>query len=218
MNDLDKYSDENKYNSNDSNNIPQEGTKEYDEYMKKYFGDDYELGYRVGFPKRVLAAIIDFILVFLISSTIFLFTDDFEKLTNLIDDNPMELLSNPEKFSDSMIFLQIIVTLISLVYYSSEIFIGATLGKLALNLKIASENRFNANLNQLLFRFFIKNINLILGVIFLITGIVLISSIGSILSFVVFIGFFFTLSRYRQSLHDKLSKTAVFNKTSIKNN
>ena len=48
-------------------NTPLEGTPEHDEYMRNQFGDDYELGYRVGFGRRFGAYILDFIFLSIIN-------------------------------------------------------------------------------------------------------------------------------------------------------
>ena len=42
-------------------NTPLEGTPEHDEYMRNQFGDDYELGYRVGFGRRFGAYILSWL-------------------------------------------------------------------------------------------------------------------------------------------------------------
>jgi uncharacterized RDD family membrane protein YckC len=44
----------------------------------------------------------------------------------------------------------------------------------------------------------------------------LVKTVGSFLGFIIFIGCFFALGSNKQSIHDMISKTAVFKKADLK--
>src|SRR5210317_431057 len=66
-------------------NTPQEGTPEYDQYMKDQFGDDYEFGYRVGFGRRFGAYFIDFLFTIIIYFIAMTVTGAIEELMKIDD-------------------------------------------------------------------------------------------------------------------------------------
>ena len=47
-------------------------------------------------------------------------------------------------------------------------------------------------------------------------GIAFLSTVGGLLSLVIFIGCFFVLGSQKQAIHDMISKTAVFNKADLR--
>lgn len=199
-------------------NMPQEGTPEFDAFMRQYYGDDYELGYRVSFWKRAGAYIIDIILLGIISLIVIFnnenfiyFVDMYSGSTNFFDEKMME------EFSVISLEIAPIMAFVSFLYFSLEIFFAQSIGKMILGLKIGSEDRTNANLYQLLLRFFAKNFDTVLSLLMLITSVSFLSFFETLVSFVIFFGYFMVFRRERQALHDLPGKTTVFHKNAIKN-
>ncbi|MCB0701692.1 MAG: RDD family protein [Candidatus Kapaibacterium sp.] len=192
--------------------VPQEGTQEHDEYMRSQFGDDYELGYRVGFGRRLGAFIIDVVLAYIIVTIINSFFFDEKALESIIENQ--ENLDLVIPYLKDILSIMFIVTLL---YYISEVFFGFSLGKLILKIRIAAENRSEANTSNLLIRYLIKYSFPILAIIAILLESVLITYL-SVLGLVIFIiGSLVSLGSTRQALHDKISKTAVYFKENIKN-
>lgn len=200
-------------------NMPQEGTPEYEEMMKKYYGAEYELGYRVGFGKRFAAYIIDKVIYSLLTMFVFLSNTSFMALVtknagkmNIFDEKLLQ------SYVNVMLEMTPLLTLIGFLYYSLEIFFAQSLGKMIMGIKIGNEDRTQASLTQLLIRYFVKNADLVLGLIVFLTSLTILTSIQSIISYVIFFGCFMVLARKRQALHDIPAKTAVFMKNAIKEN
>lgn len=194
------------------NNIPPEGTPEHDLYMRNQFGDEYEYGYRVGFGRRLGAYIIDFIITSILGFMVIYFTGAFQELLNIED-----LLNNMTKLSLILEDSTLISGLLILLYYSTEIFLGASPGKMILGIVIADSNRTDAEIGKLVNRYLLKHSNSILSLIALITSISIFEFFSNLILLIIIIGFFFTLSNKRQALHDSLTNTAVYFKENIKN-
>lgn len=193
-------------------NVPQEGTQEHDEYMRNQFGDDYELGYRVGFGRRFGAFLIDFVFNTIIGVIVMGITGVFEEIIKI--ENP---LNNLEALSVIMQDSSLIAVIIGLIYYSTEVLFGASVGKMLLSIKIASSNRKEANTSQLLNRYLIKHANSIFSVLGILLSLEFLQGISSIILVIILIGFLFTLGVKRLALHDMITNTAVYYKENIKN-
>lgn len=102
------------------------------------------------------------------------------------------------------------VPILGSLYFLMEAITGFTLGKLMLGIQIAREDGSKAEIKDLMIRFGIKNIGLVLGLIGGITGLAIFSKISPVASFIVLIGCFFVLGAAKQAIHDKVAKTAVF--------
>ncbi len=184
-----------------------------------YFVD--ELASRTGFGKRFAAALIDFLIVIIIILLVYNATGFFESATILgeqvqesaTDVAAIEELTN-SFMADNMSNFYFSYILI-LVFFSLEILIGATVGKLILGIQIADSNRRKASTTKLLTRYLIKNSASFISVIWLLTNISLINTLSTIVSIALIIGFFFVLSQKRQAFHDMLADTAVFNRHDI---
>jgi len=96
-----------------------------------------------------------------------------------------------------------------------EAITGQTVGKMILGIKNGDEDGATAGSGKLITRAAIKYIGTILALVAGLTGIGMVSTIGSILGFAVFIGFFFILGEKKQGFHDMIAKTAVFNKSDL---
>lgn len=191
---------------------PQEGTPEYDQYMRDQFGDDYELGYRVGFGRRLGAALLDLIFTLFIYAFVMVSTGTFQKIIQF--GNPLEHMA---EISLLMVDTTTIATILYIIYYSTEALYGVSLGKLILRIKIANSNRTEANTSTLFKRYIIKHLSYFVSILGALTSVFWLDGISSTISVVIFLGFFLTLTQKRQALHDILANTAVYYKDNIKN-
>lgn len=208
----------------DPNNTPQPGTPEYDQMMKEYYGESYELGYRVSFGKRLGAFIVDLIFLGIVGTIVASATGFIELMMDLGREAQMsgQLFMSPEDMPAEAISeittASIYVSLSFLVYWLLEIFLSASFGKLVLGLKIGSAERTEANMQQLIIRFVVRHIGLILSILGSITAVELLGSLSSLGTLIFVIGSFFILSNKRQAVHDIAGKTAVYHKNSLKGN
>lgn len=191
--------------------VPQEGTQEHDEYMRNQFGDDYELGYRVGFGRRLGAFVIDFILSYLLVSVVNSLFFDEKALESILENQ-----NNLEFVKPYLMDILSITFIITLLYYISEVFFGFSIGKLILKLRIASDDRTDSNTVNLLIRYLVKYSFPILALIAILIESQFLTYISIIGLLLFLFGSFFSLGATRQSLHDKISKTAVYYKENIK--
>ena len=208
----------------ENQNTPQPGTPEYDEWMRQYYGDSFELGYRVGFGKRLGAFIVDAIFIMIISTiVVFTFGSDFimelgksfeNSSSGAFDMSSVKALQ--VKFAPEVKQIGIISGIAQLLYWSLEIFIGASFGKFVLGLKIASDDRNPANITKLLTRFVFRHAGLLFSFLFALSSVGAFETLSSIGTFAFIIGAFFTLSTKRQALHDIVAKTSVYHKSIIK--
>ncbi len=192
-------------------NTPQEGTPEYDQYMKDQFGEDYELGYRVGFGRRFGAYFMDFLFTIVIYIVSMLVTGAFEELMQIDD-----IFNNMNAYMLIMQDATLLGVLFTLLYYTTEIFFSASPGKMILGIRIGTEDRHVGNVGTLLTRYLFKHSSSILTVLSLIILLPILSTLSSLIQLTIVVGFFFTLSVRRQALHDILSKTAVYHKENLK--
>jgi len=183
--------------------------EEQDKYrqMLPNYNPEYSIfDYRVGFGRRVAAALIDMILVVIISSVIgvlFGFLPEIESfsLENLMDPIYMEELQKG--------FLPFSL-LITFIYFSMEIFFQATPGKMILGIMIADESMKLPTTGQLITRFILKHLDSIIQVVYVFTWLNYINSISGFVSFLIFGAFLFCLSASKQSIYDRISRTAIY--------
>ena len=180
-----------------------------------------ELGYRVGFGRRLGAALIDLIIVIAIMLLVFFLTGFFNAYIEFVENvkavgnNQQEIVNMWEDFFSSNAYNFYFLYLFGLVYYSLEILVGASLGKMITNIQIAGTDRKKASTSALFSRYLIKNSSSLIGILWLATQVIALNQIGSLVGFIILVGFFFTLSRKRQAFHDMIPKTAVYHKNDI---
>ncbi len=202
-----------------NNNMPEEGSPEYIEMMKQYYGDDFELGYRVGFWKRVGSHVIDMIFITIAGMIAFFNNDSFNEMMTRFSGGDVDILDPKLQDQFAQVSLEVvpIIMLVRFFYFATEIFMAKSVGKMIMGLEIGSEDRQKADLVQLLKRYFIKHADTVLYLIFVITSISVLNSATNIIGYVILFGFLMVLRRERQALHDYAAKTAVFSKDAIKN-
>ena len=120
----------------------------------------------------------------------------------------------PESFLDEAAVqefveaMQSIVTplalIISIIYYSLEIFLAATPGKMLLGIQIANDNKTKAAPGILITRFIVKLADYVFTALLVFTASQIFNTLGNLAFIIILIGFFFTLAEKRQAFHDML--------------
>lgn len=169
--------------------------------------------YRVGFGRRVAAAIIDIFIVIIISGVfgvVFKFLPDVDTLNlhNLMDPAFMDELEKG--------YLPFTL-LITFIYYSMEIYFHATPGKIAMGIVIADEAMKYASNGQLITRFVLKHLDSIIQVIYVFTWMKFINTIAGFMSFLIVGAFLFCLAASKQAIYDRISKTAIYFRKEVDN-
>lgn len=192
------------------------------DYSNQDDADQQNIYLRVGFGRRFGAWLIDGISLAALSVVMIMTLDSFGYFSqNGIDFKSfMDFsLSNFEKMQTQMEEFSMLIlpfsVIISLLYYSMEIFLGASLGKILLNIKIANENRTDADLQKLLIRYLTKHSNLVMSLLYVITTLLILNQLGSIFGLVIFLGSFAVLGYQKKALHDYIAGTAVYYKDEI---
>ncbi|HEV8264134.1 MAG TPA: RDD family protein [Gemmatimonadales bacterium] len=106
--------------------------------------------------------------------------------------------------------------IIFLVYFLIEGLTGYTLGKLILGIRVANADGTQAPVTTLLARWAVKNINFVMTVLAVLTGVEVIRVLGNIGGLVIFVGCFLVLGMSRQALHDRIVHTAVYPKNMVR--
>jgi uncharacterized RDD family membrane protein YckC len=181
-----------------------------------------DIGERIGFGPRLGAAIIDIILIIiggLIIGTLLggILGGIFGSTLGPIQTEEGAEISGAQfggglgMLLGAAIFIPVFATLYALL----EGFVGATIGKMILGLKIGNDDGTKAGVGKLLLRYAIKNIASLVSVVAAIIGVAFLQQIGSVLGLIIFIGCFLTLGSAKQALHDMIAKTAVYPKKSL---
>ena len=176
---------------------------------------------RIGFGPRLGAYVIDIVFVWILSSVISAIVPSF--LTDMAQKQIDETISSNQmlasiytgemlKMMVAAIRVALIVNVARLIYFSTEIFLGASVGKLLLGLKIVSADGGAASIGVLLGRYLLKHIGKICTVLSLICLPTLFNASGSLFGFVIFVGCFFAAGDRHQTIHDMLCRTIVVKK------
>lgn len=142
---------------------------------------------RVGFGYRLLATILDIVLI-VICLTIPILLFNF----HAVGQNNLFGLA------------------LGIAYSLTEVFRLATPGGMVLKMRIANLDGSAASVDQLWKRWALKNVGSICQILGLVTGIGLFITLGGVFVVVVAIGCFFVFGANRQTLHDKIAGTSVF--------
>ncbi len=203
--------EEKKIEQNDENpNSPKFDAQDKLRSILPNYNQQYNLwDYRVGFGRRFAAAIIDSIFVAILISILGFATGVFSTNMNFSD------FIDPNFATNFMKDYLPITLLVSFVYYSTEILLSGSPGKHVLGIIIAEENMHYANYYQLTTRFLIKHLDLVFSLIYYFTWSSIFSTLSSYVSFLVMIFFFFVIRQNKQSIYDKITKTAVFFKKEV---
>lgn len=162
--------------------------------------------YRVGFGRRVAAALIDTLLVIFITGIFAVVFGLFKEFENL---NLQDLL-NPEYMQKIEKFYLPLSFLITLLYFLMEIFFMATPGKMILGIMIADESMKYATTTQLVTRFALKHLDLFILLLYIITWNQIFQGISNLVNFLIVGAFLFCLRATKQSIYDQIARTAIY--------
>jgi uncharacterized RDD family membrane protein YckC len=178
---------------------------------------------RVGFGRRLGAACIDGLILIVLYMVIYKFSGlwDAQMLlaermqsVGIANAAAMQMMQNEfiNQNLTSLLFIQVVY----LLYFSLELFIGSTVGKLALGMQVGSANGTHAGFGALLKRFAFKYSSTVLGIIaLLMSSVSAINYVNWAVSAIVIIGCFFALTKDKQAFHDKFAGTAVYRKSDL---
>lgn len=182
--------------------------RNFADYVPIYRAEPDPYEFRVGFPRRLGAYIIDYLIITLLI-TIALFATG--QMTELIESIKYFGQSLDDAYIQKVALgIVPVAGVITLFYFSSELFFGASLGKLMLSIRIGNDDRNLASFPKLLARYIIKNIGVISSLVGYAIAYVSIDASGDFLQIIVYFGFLFTLAARKQAFHDMLSATAVY--------
>lgn len=181
-----------------------------------------QYAYRIGFGRRLASYLIDWAIVNILFVIAFFATGLYDEFKGYFYDmsDLMKFLQDPsimQEFTNSILPITFILTF---MYYSLEVVLAATPGKLLLGIQIANEDRTNANMLTLFIRFLLKHSNSILSLISFVIAFKILDIFGTLCGLAFVVGCFFVLAAKKQGFHDMLAKTAVFRRKEIleKNN
>jgi len=174
---------------------------------------------RVGFGPRLGAALLDVVLITIVSllfggtlgALLGLGAGALAGVGNASSDGAAAAGAAIGAVGGMMIGIYVFGFLYSLI----EAFTGASPGKMVLKLKIGFEDGRSAPVSTYVARWAVKYAGTLIGLVALMPGLHLLSTVASLASFVIFIGCFLVLGDKHQALHDLAAKTAVFNKVDL---
>ncbi len=215
---------QNSQQSTPPQNLPPQGSKEYNDVMSQYYGENFDKSLRISFLKRLGAFLIDGLFLSLISIIILLnipevqsFISEYMALAQTGDLTSSMNFINENLKNETFTKYALITTLISLVILIfTETYFAASPGKLLLKIKIANLDRSSSSFNALLIRSLIKNSANVIKILFYVTSISLIDSVSTLVSFIILFGCLMALRENRQALHDIIAKTTVYDVEDIK--
>jgi len=192
--------------------------KDQEERLKRMlpqYGNQFSLNdFRVGFYLRAAASIIDFMFKVFILTIVIYATGMYKQFIGLTFADMMD----PEFINHYIRTFVPLSFVIYIIYNSMDVFFAGTPGKHILGIIIADEKMKYASYSKLLYRFLMKNLDLVFQLIYILTWLQVFSTISSIVSFIILFAFLFTLGENKQALYDSIAKTAVYYKRELKEN
>ncbi|HPD34176.1 MAG TPA: RDD family protein [Candidatus Kapabacteria bacterium] len=190
--------------------------KDQEERLKRMlpqYGNQFSLNdFRVGFYLRAAASIIDFMFKVFILTIVIYATGMYKQFIGLTFADMMD----PEFINHYIRTFVPLSFVIYIIYNSMDVFFAGTPGKHILGIIIADEKMKYASYSKLLYRFLMKNLDLVFQLIYILTWLQVFSTISSIVSFIILFAFLFTLGENKQALYDSIAKTAVYYKRELK--
>lgn len=174
---------------------------------------------RIGFGKRFGAWFIDLVITLAFGGILFMIAGT--ALVSMFG-STMEAMTTAQGVDEATGgFMEVIgtfaiaVTLVAVLYGLVELFTGASPGKHILGIIAAHDNRKQGNISLYATRWAVKNSSTLLSFMAMVTGVHMLSTLSSLVGFIIFIGFFFMFSEKKQALHDIIAKTAIYNKEDV---
>lgn len=198
-------------NQEQDNNQNELQQQKYRQVMPDYSPQYSIWDYRVGFGRRASAAIIDYIFVVIISFIFAYATGSFSQFANF----DLSILTDKDAMENLVRSYLPLSVLVTTLYSITEVLLAGTPGKYLLGIIIADEKMLYASYNKLIIRFLLKHLSLLFQIIFVLTWMQIFSTLGSFWDWVVIAAFLFVFKSDRQSLYDKIAKTAVYFKKEV---
>lgn len=182
---------------------------------------------RIGFGPRLGAFVIDMVFVWILAAILSRVSSSWmavqaqQQVDGVISSNPIFAQVYTPEMVNMLVTttrISLIVIFARLIYFSTEIFLGASVGKLILGLKIANAEGGNASVGALVGRYLLKHVSKVCGVLSLVGLAMLFNLFGSLFGFVIFIGCFFAAGDRHQALHDMTCHTIVVRKNETEMN
>ena len=104
---------------------------------------------------------------------------------------------------------------IALVLSLMEALMGASLGKLAMQIAIGTIDGRKGSRDLWLKRWMIKNSGTLLSVVGALPVLSFLEGVGQLLGIIIIIGCFFAIGTERLALHDRIAQTAVYHKDDL---
>ena len=161
---------------------------------------------RIGFGTRLGAYLIDMLLCWLLSIIVAVATGVIS-VYDIGFGNDSETVGG---IFGILIAVGIIINILFAAVVLMEAVTGQTPGKMMLGIKNANADATKASISVLSGRAGIKFIFYIFRLISFLTGIAMIGSLGTIAGFIIIAGCLLVLGKAKQSVHDRIFKTAVF--------
>lgn len=163
---------------------------------------------RKGFGPRLGAGLIDFVIMLVVGGVLgIIFLGSFSMNFGM----PAKGGTMTVAHTGAIIAYTLIVALIGLAYFSTEIFMAASPGHAILKMKITREDGSPADQQTLIKRFCIRRAPQILSLLTIIPVLGgIISILNLVVSIVIIVSCFMTLRANRLALHDEWSGTAVY--------
>jgi uncharacterized RDD family membrane protein YckC len=172
--------------------------------------------WRIGFGRRFGATIIDSIFLALFLIVAAMVTGIAEEFMYLIPEDSAQMMLTMDQMMEFWIHRFLPLNLaVSIIYFSMEIIFGQTIGKMLLGIVIGTEDKRFASYKELFIRFSIKHIDFYFSLFLIFGSISTINNLSAVVQFIVFIGYFFVFGMKKQTLHDMISKTAIYYKDEL---
>ncbi len=184
---------------------------------------------RIGFGRRLGALLLDALVIGIVTVIVYAIAgSSFEPLIEKtisaqleeqnvaladLDSEQAEMIAGYTKMG---ILMGLIAAVVAFLYSFTEVLAAATPGKMMLGIKIANADATAASTSTLATRWFVKTgLSTVLNVLGTVTAASILSTLATIIGFVIFVGCFFVLGANRQALHDIIAKTAVYRRENI---
>jgi len=179
--------------------------------------DVHVLSQRIGFSPRLGAALLDFLFMTVTSLILSLIVpaNEYMSLFSELGGGNSALGAGAALFS-ALVTAGIVVNLVRLAYYSLEIIVGQSVGKMIMNIRIAGVDGEKASTGSLFVRYLWKHGPEILS-LFVYFGIAAFGFLSVLWTIVVFIGLFWAMGKDGMALHDRVAKTAIYPKDAVGN-
>ena len=171
---------------------------------------EYHFIERIGFGLRIGAFILDCIFISIIISICAVVIHGYGNISNVHTNFMTGMTTFYDREDETLVNFTLIASICILIYSMLEAITGASIGKRIVGIKIMRQDVSDATVKNYLARWSIKNSNIMLSIIGVLTGHWLFPILSFCLGLFLMLSFIFTLGGDKQALHDIFTKTAVY--------